>query len=103
VTAILETSLAAAVTAARRRLDEHVREIVGWHFDPATGTPFWLDHARRLDFDPRREIGGYDDLRRFGDQAPPAGVTPEAFWALLIGVAFGLSRTTTILVRRPTL
>jgi len=58
VTAILETSLAAAVTAARRRLDEHVREIVAWHFDPATGTPFWLDHARRLDFDPRREIGG---------------------------------------------
>lgn len=66
MTAILETSLAAAVTAARRRLDEHVREIVGWHFDPATGTPFWLDHARGLDFDPRREIGGYDDLRLLG-------------------------------------
>jgi hypothetical protein len=66
VTAILETSLAAAVTAARRRLDEHVREIVGWHFDQATGTPFWLDHARGLDFDPRREIGGYDDLRLLG-------------------------------------
>jgi hypothetical protein len=66
VTAILETSLAAAVTAASRRLDEHVREIVGWHFDPATGSPFWLDYARRLDFDPRREIGGYDDLRLFG-------------------------------------
>jgi hypothetical protein len=66
VTAILETSLAAAVTAARRRLDEHVREIVGWHFDPATGAPFWLDHAQRLGFDPRREIGGYDDLRLLG-------------------------------------
>ncbi len=66
MTTILETSLAAAVAAARRRLDEHVREIVGWHFDPATGTPFWLDHAQRLDFDPRREIGGYDDLRLLG-------------------------------------
>ena len=66
MTAILETSLAAAVAAARRRLDEHVREIVGWHFDPATGTPFWLDYARGLDFDPRREIGGYDDLRLLG-------------------------------------
>ena len=66
MTAILESSLAAAVTAARRRLDEHVREIVGWHFDPATGTPFWLDHARGLDFDPRCEIGGYDDLRLLG-------------------------------------
>jgi hypothetical protein len=66
VTAILETSLAAAVSAARRRLDEHVREIVGWHFDPATGSPFWLDYAQRLGFDPRREIGGYDDLRLLG-------------------------------------
>jgi hypothetical protein len=66
VTAILETSLAAAVTAARHRLDEHVREIVGWHFDPATGSPFWLDYARRLGFDPRRYIGGYDDLRLLG-------------------------------------
>jgi hypothetical protein len=66
VTAILETSLAAAVAAARRRLDEHVREIVAWHFDPATGSPFWLDYARRLDLVPRRDIGGYDDLRLLG-------------------------------------
>jgi hypothetical protein len=64
--AILETSLAAAVSEARRRLDAHVREIVRWHFDPATGSPFWLDAVDRLGFDPRREIGGYDDLRRFG-------------------------------------
>jgi hypothetical protein len=66
VTTILETSLAAAVSEARRLLDAHVREIVRWHFDPATGSPFWLDAAPRLGFDPRREIGGYDDLRRFG-------------------------------------
>jgi hypothetical protein len=66
VTTVLETSLAAAVGEARRRLDAHVREIVRWHFDPETGSPFWLDAARRLGFDPRREIGGYDDLRRFG-------------------------------------
>jgi hypothetical protein len=59
-------SLQSAVAEARRRLDEHVREIVRWHFDPATGTPFWLERARHLGFDPRREIGGYDDLRRFG-------------------------------------
>jgi len=66
LTTILDTSLAAAVSEARRHLDAHVREIVRWHFDPATGSPFWLDAARRLGFDPRREIGGYDDLRRFG-------------------------------------
>ena len=31
--------------AARERLDAWVREVVAWHFDPATGTPFWLDCA----------------------------------------------------------
>jgi phenylacetate-coenzyme A ligase PaaK-like adenylate-forming protein len=59
-------SLDERVAAARRRLDEHVRETVRWHFDPETGCPFWLEFAERLGFDPRREIGGYEDLRRFG-------------------------------------
>jgi hypothetical protein len=40
--------------------------MVAWHFDPATGCPFWLDYAQRLDWDPRREIRGYSDLDRFG-------------------------------------
>jgi hypothetical protein len=66
LTAILESPVAAAAAAARRRLDDQVREMVSWHFDPATGCPFWLDFARRLDFDPRREIGGYDDLALLG-------------------------------------
>lgn len=56
-----------AVQDARERLDEHVREIVAWHFDPATGCPFWLELAERLDFDPAAEIGGYDDLRLLGN------------------------------------
>jgi hypothetical protein len=30
-------------------LDAHVRDIVRWHFSPETGTPFWLDFAKRLD------------------------------------------------------
>ena len=30
---------------ARERLDQHVREIVAWHFDPETGCPFWLERA----------------------------------------------------------
>ena len=47
-------------------LDAHVREIVQWHFDPETGTPFWLDVASKLDWDPRKEIHTYRDLDRFG-------------------------------------
>ncbi|MBM3749665.1 MAG: long-chain fatty acid--CoA ligase [Acidimicrobiia bacterium] len=47
-------------------LDAHVREIVQWHFTPETGTPFWLDFASKLDWDPRKEIRTYEDLDRFG-------------------------------------
>jgi phenylacetate-coenzyme A ligase PaaK-like adenylate-forming protein len=50
---------------AKEQLDAHVREIVEWHFSPETGCPFWLDFARRLDWDPRREIHCFEDLRRF--------------------------------------
>ncbi len=53
-----------AVTA--EELDAHVREIVRWHFSPDTGTPFWLDYASRLDWDPLQEIQTYADLDRFG-------------------------------------
>ncbi|HWL95622.1 MAG TPA: hypothetical protein VNT79_19035, partial [Phycisphaerae bacterium] len=55
------------IAAARVRLDAHVREIVDWHFDPASGCPFWLERAKTLGFDPRKEIKTYDDLDRFGN------------------------------------
>ena len=52
--------------SARHALDAWTREIVQWHFDPETGCPFWLEYAKTLDWDPRREIQSYDDLSRFG-------------------------------------
>ena len=61
-----DADLESKVKAARERLDAWVREVVRWHFDAETGTPFWLDYAKQLDWDPRREIHGYDDLARFG-------------------------------------
>lgn len=51
---------------ARARLDAWTVEMVAWHFDPATGSPFWLARAKELGFDPRREVKGYADLKRFG-------------------------------------
>jgi phenylacetate-coenzyme A ligase PaaK-like adenylate-forming protein len=42
-----------------------VREIVEWHFNPRTGCPFWLDFASGLDWDPRKEIQCFEDLKRF--------------------------------------
>ena len=56
----------ASVQKHREQLDVYVREIVAWHFDPATGSPFWLDFAKKLDWDPRREIQTFNDLKRFG-------------------------------------
>jgi len=50
----------------KEKLDAHVREIVQWHFNPDTGTPFWLDYAKILDWDPRKEIQKYEDLDRLG-------------------------------------
>lgn len=60
------TDLQARVNAAREALDTWVREVIAWHFDPATGSPFWLDSATRLGWDPREEIRSYRDLSRFG-------------------------------------
>ncbi len=60
------TALAQRVRDAKDRLDAHVREIVEWHFNPETGCPFWLEKAGELDFDPRRDVETYDDLKRFG-------------------------------------
>lgn len=63
---ILNSKLSQNIAKARTELDAHVRDIVNWHFSPETGCPFWLEFAETLDFDPRKEIGGYADLKRLG-------------------------------------
>ena len=60
-----EETLGTRIESARERLDAWVREIIKWHFNTETGCPFWLDYAKDLDWDPRREIQAYDDLARF--------------------------------------
>ena len=54
------------IEAHREALDAWTREIVQWHFSPETGCPFWLEYAKSLDWDPRKEIKSYADLSRFG-------------------------------------
>lgn len=60
-------TLSDRIAEAKSRLDAHTREIVAWHFDPRTGSPFWLEYAARLPWDPRNTIHTYDDLDRFDD------------------------------------
>jgi hypothetical protein len=69
--------------------DEVVRAAMEWHFDPATGSPFWIERAKTLDFDPRGDVKSLDDLRLFpnvanelrdapADQLIPVGYGPDA-------------------------
>jgi phenylacetate-coenzyme A ligase PaaK-like adenylate-forming protein len=57
---------------AKAQLDGNVRDIVEWHFNPETGSPFWVDAAAgknpllKLGFDPRREVKCFEDLQKFG-------------------------------------
>ena len=57
---------------AKQALDAHVRDIIAWHFDPDNGAPFWVDAASgknpllKLDFDPRKDVKCFDDLKKFG-------------------------------------
>jgi phenylacetate-coenzyme A ligase PaaK-like adenylate-forming protein len=53
--------------SATARLDTWVRELMQWHFDPATGCPFWVEWAQKAGWDPRREVRSYADLGRFGN------------------------------------
>lgn len=54
-------------TASPVDADMHLREVIEWHFDPATASPFWLAKAKQLDFDPRDDVRTIADLRRFPD------------------------------------
>jgi len=51
--------------AARAKLDEHVRQMMHWHFSPETGSPFWLEKRQELKFDPLKEVNSFDDLKKF--------------------------------------
>ena len=61
-----EATLQANIKRSHEALDAWVREVIEWHFAPATGCPFWLDYARTLSWDPRQEIQSYEDLSRLG-------------------------------------
>ena len=64
-TAIPALPFSDSVQNAGARLDAHVRAIIEWHFNPETGCPFWLEFASRLSWNPRSEVRGFGDLRKF--------------------------------------
>lgn len=46
-------------------IDELIQAAMQWHFSKETGSPFWLERARQLDFDPRTDVRTLADLRLF--------------------------------------
>ncbi|MDA0181686.1 AMP-binding protein [Solirubrobacter phytolaccae] len=49
--------------------DTFIQAAMEWHFNPETGSPFWLERAATLDFDPRTDVRSHADLRRFPNVA----------------------------------
>ena len=61
------TQMVTDARQAKERLDAWTREMMEWHFNPETGCPFWLERAKTLSFDPRRDVRRYEDLDLFGN------------------------------------
>lgn len=48
-------------------LNAWTREVIRTHFDPETGTPYWLEWERERDVDVRAAVDGFDDLKTVFD------------------------------------
>jgi len=47
---------------AANDLDQHVEEMINWHFSPESGCPFWLNWAKEQDFNPLEEVRTFAEL-----------------------------------------
>lgn len=64
-TPVTGATLEEKIANARKQLDQQFVEIVHWHFNPETGTPFWLEKAKSFDFDPLKDVHTFDDIKKF--------------------------------------
>lgn len=53
------------LTAEHPDPDEFVKAAMQWHFSAETGSPYWLERAKTLEFDPRTDVATVDDLALF--------------------------------------
>src|ERR1700704_1011277 len=60
-----ESSVLDAASDVHPDPDEFIQAAMDWHFDPTTGSPYWLERAKSLDFDPRTDVRSFDDLALF--------------------------------------
>ncbi|KAB1933870.1 long-chain fatty acid--CoA ligase [Micromonospora sp. ALFpr18c] len=45
--------------------EELIEAAMDWHFDPSTGSTFWLERAKSFEFDPRKDVRSIADLTLF--------------------------------------
>lgn len=48
-------------------IDAWTRKIVRWHFSEETGSDYWINKKKQLNFDPIKEIKMYSDLLKLGE------------------------------------
>ena len=63
--AVFELADDRSIARSREQLDAHTVDMMAWHFHPSTGSPFWLEYAESLPFDPLKDIHCFDDLKKF--------------------------------------
>ena len=58
----------ALVEASQGRIGTPVDRLLllCYHFDPATGCPYWMYRAKHQTFNPLTDVNSYDDLDKFG-------------------------------------
>jgi len=44
---------------------ELIEAAMKWHFSPQTGSPFWLERMKKLDFNPIKSVRTFEDLKLF--------------------------------------
>jgi hypothetical protein len=60
-----ETSeLELAVSQSKKALDDHIAEMMEWHFSEKSGCPYWLEKKRGFKFDPVKDVKTFADLQR---------------------------------------
>lgn len=50
---------------ARPDPGEFIRAAMEWHFSPETGSPYWLERVKSLEFNPRADVKCHEDLALF--------------------------------------
>ena len=59
--------LTSSMQSRQESISDRLQRVMAIHFDPASGTPFWLDRAAALRIDPLRQVHTLEDLAIFGD------------------------------------